>query len=887
MERYSRFLRKNYKKIIVIWLAVAILLSPLAPMINQIVVYDVEVSLPNSEFQKTVDKLNAEFAHKNYTEPYLSTLTANNYYILIKSNNPYSEEVKNIDFYIREKFGNETHKYTFSYYKLIEILLVNLMSNYTDEIRLLYNNSFSIHQASIEIKNNLSLTLNQYHLLLNNTKLILSFLYGPPSVFLNYYMAIHVSDFYIRSEIAKKMTEQSLNLSGPVLNYFNSFYNLWLQEKPFWYIIGAQSIIDQIGPHYLQNYFSVQAEMIHLIFNYSNLTNWYLPDVASSIALDFIKAQLSNIHGIDQTYIAEFQKVATGIESIDNATFNIIYANIKKLINDNSDNILKSYIKDVINQQKYNESIAKDIVSTLITNLVINTTKDNPYFTINYQEFKIFVEKIIENDDLNETITEIIKENNFENMPINLNYNVKSSFIDEKDGIFMIIVYSNHTLSNNEIDHDLKIFDQIKNEINSKDIQLYITGISLLSYELKIGAENALFLVIPLGLLVVFLLTTFYFRSFIAGALVISLFAISIVIAFAIGYLILGFWLNRQISFISPSIVVVLTLGLSSDYSVYLLRRYKIERDEGKSKDEAIHAMTFWSSRGVLTSSLAVLFSYIILSMMNIPLFGDAAIANTIGVSSTMITSLLFFPSIIYALGDKALWPFRKNKNRKHRLNRIYEIDIKRKVEISLALTAITLISLLLVANINTVLDVPPLMPDSEVQKGSLLLYSTIGSYMSPIYIYIEGQGNVLIGDNINQTYLNYVQQVADAVSSNKDVKYVYTLDRPLGKKINIEEIYANDTTKSTYLPLIKRFVGSSNKSVLIEVIIDKQPFSLEAIDVLKDIRALIPRNNNFTLLIDGVTQLSYDSKVVTDSATPSIIVSLITVIAVILFLQL
>jgi len=888
MERYSRFIKNNHKKVILIWLLVAIILSPFAPMINNIIVYNIEVTLPNSEFQITVDKLYLEFQKKNYTEPYLTALTVNNYYILIKSDNPYSKDIKMFDIYIREKFENKTHKYTLSYYKLIKILLYNLIANYSDEINLLYKNSFIIYNTSIIIRQNLAYAIEQYNILHNFTKEILYFLYGSPSIFLKYYMSIIGLDFYTRSEIAKQMTIKTLNLSDFTLEYFISFYKYWIEYKPFIYVEGAQSIINQIGPIYLQKYFNISQNITSHIFLYSNLRNWNSEETSKNITFNILVEIFKNNTISNEIFIAELKNIINNKESIDEATYNIIYRSLIESIQiNNTSNIISDYIKGIISKKVYNETIARKFLSQLVSDMIVSYAKYNPYFTIDNNNLSKFIEKIILNNDIIHEIDSWIINKEIEEYPIKLRTNIESSFIDKRNGIFMIVVYSNHTITDSEIVNDLKVFDEIKSVSSQYNVQVYITGVSLLSHELKVGAENALFTVIPLGLFLVFLLVTLYFRSIVAGALVIAHFALSIIVAFAIGYIILGLWLKREISFISPSIVVVLTLGLCSDYVVYLLKRYKTEREEGKNKEEAIFFTTFWSSRGVLTSALAVLFSYVILSLMNIPLFGDAAIANTIAVTSTLITSVLFFPSLLYIFGDKVLWPYRKLNRKTSRLSKIYDINIKKHKEITLLLTAITLISLLFVANINTVLDVPPLMPESDVQKGSLLLYSTLGSYMSPIYIYIEGKNDVLIGDEINLAYLNYVQEVSDKIAENKHVKYVYTIDRPFGEKIDLEIIYSNETLKSIYLPLIKRFVGASNKSVLIQVIIDKQPFSLEAIEVLKDIRSKLPRNNEFNLLVDGVTQLSYDSKLVTDSATPTIIISLITVIAILLFLQL
>jgi RND superfamily putative drug exporter len=884
MESYSNFVKKYHRLIIVLWLSITLILAPIAPKINEIIVYQVEVSLPNSEFQKTVDKLNQEFANKTYAEPYLNVLASFNYYIIIKSDNPYSTKVKEIDYYIRDKFENLTNKFTLSYYKLIELILINILKNYTEQINILYNDTYTVYNKSKEIKELLMYLENKYLEVYSKINQTLMFIYGPPLAFLLTYSSLNIKNPFLRAEIAKNLTIANLKLSGITLEYFNAVYKEWLKVHSADYANSMTISIRHVAPYFLGKYFNVPDYVITLILGYSNISNWNNKNTISNITLQIIQYDLPvNIIGREQILI-ELNKIITKGENIDNVTYNILFNNISSYSNNTE--LLNDILKSIINLDYFNETIVKSIISNKLSDIIIKNLNYNPYFIIKKENMINFLESIIGNKDINTIIKNYIANEEISKYPIDLKDNIKASFIDEKDGIFLIAVFSNHYPRDEENEHDLKIFNEIKNDLNNKDVIIYITGVSLLSHELKIGAENALSIVIPLGLLVVFIIVSIYFRSIIAGFLVLALFAISITITLAIGYIILGEILGRKISFISPSIVVVLTLGLCSDYVVYLLRRYKIERDEGKDYREAIKMTTFWSARGVITSALAVLFSYIILSLMNIPLFGDTAIANTIGVASTMITCLLFFPSILYVMKDKTIWPYKKSL-REIKLSKIYELNVRRKKEITIILSSLTLISLIFVANINTVLDVPPLMPPSDVQKGALLLYSTIGSTMSPVYIYVEGKGKVLIDDKINSTYLNYISEIVSSISNIKDIKYIYTIDRPLGEKIDLNKIYQNETIKNQFLPQIERFIGLSNKGILIEVIIDKQPFSLQAIEVLKEIRAHIPKNEEFSVYVDGVTQLSYDSKLVTDSSTPTIITSLIIVIIILLFLQL
>ncbi len=882
MKKYSNFIARRYKIILVSWIILALILSPLAPKLNEKIVYSVEITLPNSEFQISVEKLQKEFANRSYDEAFLNVLASYNYYLLIKTDKPFSEEVKNADTFIRDNL-NLDNKTPISYYGLIEILLRRLGENTTRYANELYEQTFILFNHTSSIKKQLKNLMDTYQFVLTSINNSLYFTYAPPYVFLKCFEALKIEDFYQRSERARLCAIAKANLQGLSLDYFNKFYSRWLSgisDDPY---NAADKIIKEIAPSYLSDHFKIDNNTIKTIFSFVNIFNWREENVVRQISLQIIINRLNEKEN-NKYVINEIIKLLKNETNLEEVTYKIIKSSNFNLTNRIGENLIDEFIKNVINKDTMDDDIARDIVSKIITDYTLKTNNNNPYFVINEKNYKEFVKTLIKNDSKKVT-RDIILNKDVAYYPIDLRNDLKSAFIDQKNNIFLIVIYSNHYPNEDEVKSDLQKFEDIKLKLNN--LQVYITGIPLLSYELRNAAEYAMFLIIPLGIALVFFLTSLYFRSIITGFLILLLFGISITTTLGLAYIILDIILNREISFITPAIVVVLVLGLCSDYAVYLLRRYKIEREEGKTKEEALFLMTFWSARGVFTSALAVFFAYLVLSFMNIALFGDAAMINVIGIGFTMITNLLFLPSLLYVLGDRAVkLSMVKIKNSRINLIRIASFNEKRKKELTLILIITTLISLIFVSKIETVLDIPPLMPPSDVQKGALLLSSTIGSSMSPIYLYVEGKDDVVVKDKINHSYLNYVENITKNIEKIKDIKYIYTINRPFGERINLNEIYLNDTLKKIYKGSIERFIGKSNKGVLILITIDKQPFSLEAIEVLKEIRNSIPKNEDFKLYFSGVTQLSYDSKTVTDSVTPTILVSLITIIIILLFLQ-
>jgi len=178
-------------------------------------------------------------------------------------------------------------------------------------------------------------------------------------------------------------------------------------------------------------------------------------------------------------------------------------------------------------------------------------------------------------------------------------------------------------------------------------------------------------------------------------------------------------------------------------------------------------------------------------------------------------------------------------------------------------------------------------MPNTEAKEGAKIIYNEFFSLTNPIYIYIESDSPVFINDTINSNVVYYVKNITYNLDKIEEVISIFTINRPFGEEIDVNYIMNNSTLKNIYFPFIERFVGKSNKAFIIMVIINKQPFSLEAVSVLNKIKEVIPVNEHFKVYYGGVTQLVKDSKETTDNAFFIILVSLVSIIILILFIQL
>ena len=103
---------------------------------------------------------------------------------------------------------------------------------------------------------------------------------------------------------------------------------------------------------------------------------------------------------------------------------------------------------------------------------------------------------------------------------------------------------------------------------------------------------------------------------------------------------------HGSITFLTPTLSILLMLGLAVDYSVLQLRRTKEERQNGKTMEESVRISIRWAGQAVLTAGMTVIVAYIVMAVANVPLFSDVGTAIALGVSILLAASLTLLPSL-------------------------------------------------------------------------------------------------------------------------------------------------------------------------------------------------------------------------------------------------
>lgn len=105
-----------------------------------------------------------------------------------------------------------------------------------------------------------------------------------------------------------------------------------------------------------------------------------------------------------------------------------------------------------------------------------------------------------------------------------------------------------------------------------------------------------------------------------------------------------------EISFITQAVAAILQLGVTMDYSVFLMDRYKEEKHKYPDRTEAMASAVTKSFVALMGSSLTTFFGFVALCFMTLRLGFDIGFVMAKGVVFGILTVVLILPEIILLL---------------------------------------------------------------------------------------------------------------------------------------------------------------------------------------------------------------------------------------------
>ncbi|HEY4699964.1 MAG TPA: MMPL family transporter [Nitrososphaerales archaeon] len=920
--------RRFYLFIIIIWIVIIIGSIAFIPNFFNATTYnltDSAVSSPDdSESKKAQAIINSQFSSP-ITEG--GTSGGDSIILVIRNNEIYSNDIRKSIFSLEDTINSDESIKNFKGMSSIYSLESDLVRSFTPSLISQTQNFSSniklMNKGLYDLKNNLTAMHMGLFGLKNGINETAQIVYGIPLLYTSTWLSIYSQGEFdietINQQANQTVLETTSYFEGNTLSngYYSIFLNSWIQSFSNSSITDplerTQFAVSQSIPIFLEND-AIDITLNQLMSSVSyglNVTTWNDENSITILALNMFASQIPDIItsyvGVSPAQLTQELYALSptpNSEAIPDLTLTLFAKSLASqnssftslISNGSTEFDLPLFIRSVYD---LGNTPSDTSIWTMTSGLIARATSQSlslsPLFTVNEHELFSLLQNLNNVDDIDFTISEIIKNNNIDDYPLILSPSLSEKFVNQNNNTMLSILSFNTGLNSSEI-------YTIKNILKSSDLyasaDVYATGNSIFAEDMAVIFDEVEGLTILAGVIISLIIAGILFRSPIAAIFPLLIAGVSILISYPaiyFGVVVIG---QGSISFMTPLLATLLMLGLGVDYSVILLRRTREERQAGKSNLDSVGISTKWGGQAVLTAGLAVIASYIVMAIANVPMFSDVGIAIAIGVGVLLAVSITLVPSLEILLGDKLFWPLKiRNENvpqtKPSILSKIADVTLRNKFPIIFGIVLLGAGSFYIAQTTPTGMDFSKLLPDFPSNQGITEIVENMGSSnISPMLIPITMSTPIV--DKSNQfdfTLFDVIEQITNTVEKSDGVSSVTSTTRPFGAVFDYRTVNnLPEPVRSQYMSGILDTIGKDNKTVLITVGLSDTPFDSKAISSILEVQSNIndlSLPTNIDIHYGGLTQSIYESDSLLDIIFPQIIIILVAVIYVLLFLQL
>lgn len=459
-------------------------------------------------------------------------------------------------------------------------------------------------------------------------------------------------------------------------------------------------------------------------------------------------------------------------------------------------------------------------------------------------------------------------------------YSISAQYVDAS-GTASLIVVSFTVGDDFKAGGSSAVFDDIQ-EINrvvppaltaadpSREISFAQTGSPALDLAQQTILNDSLGLVLPITVILLMVITALYFRAPITPLTAFVGLGIALILSLGSTVLIGTFITHVDTSALTLEEVFV--LGVGTDYSIFLIARYREELVAGRaSKDAVVTALT-WAGQSVATSGSTAIIATLALAFSGVALLSQWGSVLSVAILITMMASLTLTPALLVLIGPKIFWPSTRARFRAHadrqnariRGERTYFYRAGRLTQ-RRPRTIIGIILLLSIPLILVALAVPlsydyyDQLPSSQSAVQGL---QTLGNHYGPgfafpSYALVTFSAPLLVGNQTNATEFVQIASLTTLAQSTGGIAAVQSPVGPWGASLSTWENYSSApvATQQNMNVLLSSFVGTDGRTVLLNLQTSVSGLSAEAISSIQSVESSFASYQNGHA---DVTQLAF-----------------------------
>jgi RND superfamily putative drug exporter len=354
-----------------------------------------------------------------------------------------------------------------------------------------------------------------------------------------------------------------------------------------------------------------------------------------------------------------------------------------------------------------------------------------------------------------------------------------------------------------------------------------------------------------------------------------------------------------------PTVLITIILAVGVDYNLFLLSRYREEREKGESNENAVSTMLTHAGHTITVSGLTLAVCFAGLTFFPMAMFSSMGISMTLAVLVNLLVNLSFTPTVLL-VGNGWFSKIKKIKDNEVLNEKSMWVKIGR-LSSNNALKIIIIITLLTLPVAIQSLDSEPggqftaLSPmGSDARTGFEILSEDFSEGMlGPIDIVLNSDQPYSIWTN--ETF-DYGHQIIDILTNDLEVdpigiQSIFTLaGNPIPWNYSMALLNPTYPLNETMFPFIYQYeissiISDDSSATVIKVTINDDPYGSKASAFIHDLRKAIDELSNeipmgYEIYVGGMSAENTDAIDKTFSLFPLMVFTVLIAVYVIVGLM-
>lgn len=270
-------------------------------------------------------------------------------------------------------------------------------------------------------------------------------------------------------------------------------------------------------------------------------------------------------------------------------------------------------------------------------------------------------------------------------------------YSQDKTGTLLLVQYDDTAVS----DLTMNAIEEIRDITNQ---QCFMSGLGVIMKDTMDLTNSQAPIFIAIAVVLALIVMAFCMESWVQPLVLLA--ALSLAVIYNMGTNVFF----GQISYITQCIAAILQLGVTMDYSVFLIDRFEEEKINYTDKRDAMTAAIQGAFVSLTGSSLTTVFGFLALCFMTLSLGMDIGLVMAKGVVFGVLTVVLVLPALVL-LFDKQIHRYR-HRNFIPRFDRLNNFIINHKKFFIAAFVLLFIPAYIMQSNVNVYYSMDKMLPE-------------------------------------------------------------------------------------------------------------------------------------------------------------------------------